>query len=281
MQRAPPPGSGTSSPYSRERNRDCPLSAECWPCGGGDHERGRLGGLHRVVEEQPVETDQDLVGLEALPGQQPQPGAGEPGDDGGLGAAALDVAEDEAPAIVGAREDVVEVTPDDPVVAGLVDEGADDARYVGDLAGQQSALEDAADGGLPGVGAGRADGEADPAYEVLDERGDLVGDAGDVFAAEEYGSEGAAARGDPVGERDAFEPVRLSVVLGAAGPRDRHGSGADPLGKAERVALQQGAERLDAGLVDVPDLGEAGDGRAARGLGFQPDRAPVGEPGHE
>ncbi len=262
-------------------------SWSCCPPGGGDHQGGGLGGLHRVVEEQPVEPVQHLPDAEALAGEEPQPGAGEAGDDGGLGTGALDVAEDEAPAVAGAREDVVEVAADHAVVARLVHEGAGDAGDVGDLAGEQSALEDAADGGLPGVGAGGPHGEAEPADEVLDERGDGLGHRGVSLPPDDDGAERAAPGGDPERERG---PVGAAGARGAAGPfgpggrpryGDRYGSGPRRGREREGSRLQGGAQGLGAALVAVPDLDGAGLGGRLPALGLQPDRAPVGQPGHQ
>lgn len=200
---------------------------ELLTAGCRDHEGGGLGRLHGVVQEEPVEPVEDLPHAEALPGQQTQPGPGEAGDDGGLGSAALDVPEHETPAAAGAGEEVVEVAADHAVVTRLVHQGAGDPGYLGDLAGQEAALQDAADGGLPGVGAGGAHGEAHPAYEVREEDGHLVGDVVVAFPAHEEGAERAAARDDAVGERGS-RPV--PALRGAAGPGYGDGAGTDAAG---------------------------------------------------
>ena len=132
--------------------------------GVAGRDQGAGGGVRRlggVVEEELVEAVEDVGDAVALAGEQPQPGPGEADDHGRLGALALDVADGEAPAAVAGREQVVEVAAGPALVARLVHERAAHAGDLGDRAGQQSALQDAADGGLAGVLAGRADGERD------------------------------------------------------------------------------------------------------------------------
>ena len=128
---------------------------------------------------------------------------------------------DEAPAAVAGREQVVEVAAGPALVERLVDEGAAHAGDLGDRAGQQAALQDPADGGLAGVLAGRADGEGDAAAEVLDEPGDLVGEAGQPGPADD---EGAQRRGRPRLSRYASAaPRRVAGRRRLAGPG--HGDG--------------------------------------------------------
>lgn len=72
------------------------------------------------------------------------------------------------------------------------------------------------------------------------------------------------------------------------GPGNRYRAAAYGVGHQGRVLLQDAAQFLEAVLAAVPDAGEPGAGRAA-GTGrapvggpvLQPDRAPLGEPGHE
>lgn len=77
-----------------------------------------------------------------------------------------------------------------------------------------------------------------------------------------------ATRGRPARTRPRRS--RRHIPARARGP-----GGADEVGR--RVQLQVGAERSDPPLIDMPDPGELH--RAA--FGGQPDRAPVGEPGHQ
>ncbi|GAA3234869.1 hypothetical protein GCM10020256_52310 [Streptomyces thermocoprophilus] len=81
-----------------------------------------------------------------------------------------------------------------------MDEGAAHAGDLGERAGQQTALEDGADGGLPGVLAGGADGEGDAPAEVLHEAGDLVGEPCHSGPPDDERAEGPASGDEPVGE---------------------------------------------------------------------------------
>ncbi len=258
-----------------------------WAARGDQGACGGVGGLGGVVQEELVEAVEDVGDAVLLAGQQPQPGPGEPDDDGGLGALALDVADGEAPAAVAGREEVVEVAAGAALVARFVDEGAAHAGDLGDGAGQQPALEDGADGGLAGVLAGGADGERDPAAEVLDEAGDLVREAGDAGPPDDQGAEGASAGDQPVGEGDAVGAVRAERVTG---PGVGDGAGAPRVARAGRVLLQGAAQLLDVALAGVPDAGQprahhraggVAPGSPAQGLVLQPHRAPVGEPRHD
>ena len=260
-----------------------PLVREPGAARGHQGPGGRVGGLGRVVEEQLVEAVEDVGHLVPLPGEEPEPRPGETDHHGRLGPFALYVAEGEAPAAVPGGEEIVEVPAGSALVARLVDERAAYAGDLGDRPGQQPALQYAADGGLARVLPGRADGERDPAAEVLDEPGDLVGEAGLPGPADDQRAERSAARDQPEREcRSAGRPC--SQRLG--GPRYGHGARAVRLGRFGRVLLQEPAQFLDAVLAAVPDAGEpwpADDTPvgAARGLVLQPHRAPVGEPRYE
>ncbi|MGX1221822.1 hypothetical protein RKD42_003081 [Streptomyces ambofaciens] len=261
-----------------------------WAARGDQRAGGGVRGLGGVVEEELVEAVEDVGDAVLLAGQQAQPGPGEPDDDGGLGALALDVADGEAPAAVTGREEVVEVAAGAALVARFVDEGAAHARDLRDGAGQQSALEYGADGGLPGVLAGGADGERHPAAEVLDQTGDLVGETGSVRAvgpADDQGAQGPASGDQAVGERGAVPAVRAERV---AGPGVADGAGAPRVARAGRVLFEGGAQLVQVPLARVPHAGQpgahgrpgvVGPGAPAQGLVLQPHPAPVGEPGHD
>ena len=249
------------------------------PAGGGlhgGHRRGAEAAAVAEVEDRRVEPAQDGRRRDALPSEQAQDVAGQPGDGCGLGALAAHVADRHRPLPVGQVEDVVEVAADIVALAGRGIAGAElDVRHRWQGGGQQRALQRLRDGGALLVEPGVVDGERGAAGEVEQQAGVISGITG--AAPREQHPEQATSSDERHGDHFAAGVGERGRQLMCGYERGLLAELADELLR-QRVGGVAGEPCTERGGVGLLLVGDGGQVHALLVLGV--DGRPGGEARH-